>query len=81
MSSRLTSSLIDCEGVDTYPVSGYSYFIVHMTHAGNCSEAIELARYIEWFLTSEQAELEVENHLMVLSLSLLLSFTGCKSLK
>jgi len=67
MSSRLTSSLIDSEGVETYPTSGYSYFIVSMTQAGHCSVAVELARYIEWFLTSEQAEVEVENHLMVLS--------------
>ena len=27
--------------------------------------AIELARYIEWFLTSSQADSEVENQLMV----------------
>ena len=26
--------------------------------------AVELARYVEWFLTSSQAEAEVENHLM-----------------
>ena len=76
MSSRLTSSLIDCEGMETYPISGYSYFIVRMTQADNCSVAVELARYIEWLLTSEQAEVEVENHLMVLSASL----SGCKSL-
>jgi len=68
MSSRLTSSLIDCEGVDTYPMSGYSYFIVRMKQAGNCSVAVELARYIEWLLSSEQAEVEVENHLMALCL-------------
>ena len=26
--------------------------------------AVELARYVEWFLTSSQAKAEVENHLM-----------------
>lgn len=39
MSSRLTSSLVDCEGENTYPIAGYSYFIVHMTQEGNCSVA------------------------------------------
>ena len=65
MSSRLTSNLEDCEGDETYPIAGYSYFIVRTKHEGNCSAAIELARYIEWFLTSAQAEAAVDNHLMV----------------
>ena len=65
MSSRLTSTLVDCQGEETYPIAGYSYFIVHMTQVGNCSIAIELARYIEWCLTSPQANAEVENYLMV----------------
>jgi len=39
MSSRLTSNLVDCEGDETYPIAGYSYFIVHMKQQGNCSVA------------------------------------------
>ena len=65
MTSRLTSSLIDCEGEETYPIAGYSYFIVHMTQADKCSVAVELARYIEWFLTCSQAEAEAEMHFMI----------------
>jgi len=64
MSSRLTSNLVDCEGEETYPIAAYSYFIVRMRQEGNCSEAIELARYIEWFLTSSQAETETDHNLM-----------------
>jgi len=65
MSSRLTSSLIDCKDEETYPIAGYTYFIVHMTQSGNCSVAVELARYIDWFFTSSQAQSDVENYLMV----------------
>ena len=65
MSSRLTADLVDGDGYDTYPIAGYSYFIVTTTRAGNCSVAIELARYIEWFLDSSQAEEEVESRLEV----------------
>jgi len=36
-----------------------------VTDPGNCSVAVELARYIEWFLTSVQADDEVQSHLMV----------------
>jgi len=38
-SSRLTSSLVDCEGEETYPITAYSYFIVRMKQRGNCSVA------------------------------------------
>jgi len=65
MSSRLTSSLIDCKGEETYPMAGYTYIIIRMKQAGNCSVAVELARYIEWFLTNPRAKAEVENNLMV----------------
>ena len=65
MSSRLASSLIDCKGKETYPIAGYTYFIVHMTHVGDCSVATELVRYIDWFLTSPLAETEVDNNFMV----------------
>jgi len=37
---------------------------IHTTQSGNCSVTVELARYVEWFLTSSQAKAEVENHLM-----------------
>ena len=64
MSSRLTSNLVDCEGEETYPMAAYSYFIVHMKQEDNCLVAIELARYIEWFLTSSQAESEAQHEFM-----------------
>jgi len=65
MSSRLTASLIDSSRKEAYPIASYSYFIVHMKHSANCSETIELARYIEWFLSSGQAETVVDNHVMI----------------
>ena len=46
-------------------MAGYTYITVRMTQSGNCSVAVELARYIEWFLTSPRAKAEVENELMV----------------
>jgi len=60
-----TSNLIDCEGADTYPIAGYTYFIVRMEQRGNCSSALELARYIDWFMSNAAADRELERHLMV----------------
>jgi len=65
MTWKLTNNFVDCEGDETYPIAGYSYFIVDMTQEGNCSVAVELARYIDWFLTSPLAESEAANRLMV----------------
>ena len=65
MTSRLTTNLIDCETEETYPIAAYSYFVVHMSQSGNCSTAVELARYVEWFLASTQAETDAQQHLMV----------------
>ena len=39
MTTRLTGIFVDCEAEEAYPIAGYSYFIVHMTHSGNCSVA------------------------------------------
>jgi len=65
MTSRLTTILVDCDGDETYPIAAYSYFIVHMTQTGNCSASVELVRYVEWFLTSVQAETDALSHFMV----------------
>jgi len=40
MTSRLTSNLVDCEDEQTYPIAGYTYFIVRMTQEGNCSVTV-----------------------------------------
>ena len=58
MSARLDGSLVDSDDPDAYPIAGYSYFLIHTNiQSTNCSSAMELCRYIEWFLTSDQAHL------------------------
>lgn len=47
MSSRLTSNLVDCEGEETYPIAGYSYFIVLMNQQGYCSVAVWVSETAE----------------------------------
>jgi len=38
--------------------------VAHTMQSSNCSVAVELARYIEWILTSSQAEAEAKNNFM-----------------
>jgi len=52
MTSRLTSSLVDCEAEETYPIAGYSYLVVPMTHSGNCSVADAVTECIWSFMVT-----------------------------
>jgi PBP superfamily domain len=66
MTDRLTGVLVDCEGPDTYPIAGYTYFVVRMNESFlDCRTAVELARYITWFTTTNHASVEAENQQMV----------------
>ena len=65
MDNHLTEVIVDCDGPDTYPIAGFSYFIVHLVETGDCRTSIELARYIIWFTTSNQANEEADNQMMV----------------
>ncbi|CAH1793096.1 unnamed protein product [Owenia fusiformis] len=56
---RLTTSLTDAGGLNSYPIAGYTYLIVFKTSL-NCNSAVELVRYIRWIYTSKVASSEAE---------------------
>ncbi len=49
-SDRMTGSLSDAAAINAYPIAGYTYFIIHMDTMTDCNSAMELYRYIQWFL-------------------------------
>ena len=49
---RMTASLSNPAGNESYPMAGYTYFIIKKTNMTNCNVAKELVRYIEWFYTN-----------------------------
>ena len=65
MSNRLTVSMVDVSGLSSYPIVGYTYMIVHKETMQNCDSAVELARYIEWFLTKSQPREEASQLSMI----------------
>ena len=52
---KLTADLSDAKGINSYPVAGYTYFIIRKRQTDNCQGVVELVRYCEWFLTSTEA--------------------------
>ncbi|XP_041377068.1 receptor-type guanylate cyclase gcy-12-like [Gigantopelta aegis] len=54
--SKMTASLSNPLGNKSYPMAGYTYFIIRKTKITNCETAKELVRYIEWFFTNRIAK-------------------------
>ncbi|XP_064649403.1 atrial natriuretic peptide receptor 1-like [Lineus longissimus] len=54
-SSSFVTDLFSARGANSYPLSSFSYFIIHSHHNDNCDATIELIRYIEWFLYETEA--------------------------
>lgn len=64
-SDDLTMSLSNPSGEESYPISGYTYFIVRMKTMTNCVSAVELVRYADWFLTDTEPRTACERSSMV----------------
>ncbi|XP_071084367.1 phosphate-binding protein PstS-like [Haliotis cracherodii] len=62
---RMTLSLANPTGFNSYPISGYTYIIVKKTSMTNCQSAIELVRYVEWFYTTTIPRQDCEDLYMV----------------
>ena len=50
MRTRLVVPLSEHQGPDTYPIASFTYLIVKMRTMENCHAAVELLRYIYWFM-------------------------------
>ena len=52
---KLTNTIVDGPGAGTWPISGYSYIILHTTSMTDCVKAQKLLEYIKWTLTDAGA--------------------------
>ncbi|KAL5022585.1 hypothetical protein ScPMuIL_001740 [Solemya velum] len=65
ISNNKTYSIVNPDGDYSYPISAFTFFIVRMSTMKNCDTAIELLRFIRWFLTTDSAREMCINHFMV----------------
>jgi phosphate transport system substrate-binding protein len=52
---KLTNVIVDGPGEGSWPISGYTYIVLHMTSMKDAAKAQALLQYIEWTQTSPQA--------------------------
>jgi phosphate transport system substrate-binding protein len=54
-SPKLTATIVDGAGEGSYPITGYTYLILHTTSMSDCVKAEKLLNYINWSLTDAGA--------------------------
>lgn len=52
---KLTATIVDGKGDGSYPITGYTYLILHTTSMTDCVKAAKLLEYINWTLTDKSA--------------------------
>jgi phosphate transport system substrate-binding protein len=54
-SDKLTTNIVDGEGVNSWPIAGYTYLILHTTSMQDCLKAQKLLEFWVWALTDAGA--------------------------
>ena len=54
-SDKLTTDIVDGAGANSWPISGYTYIILHTTSMEDCQKAGKLLEYLHWTLTDAGA--------------------------
>ena len=52
---KLTNTIVDGPGAQSWPISGYTYYVLHTTSMTDCTKAQKLLQYITWTLTDAAA--------------------------
>ena len=52
---QLTAVIVNPAGEASWPISGYTYTILHMTSMNDCVKAQKLVEFVHWFLTNSGA--------------------------
>jgi phosphate transport system substrate-binding protein len=48
---KLTNTIVDAPGAESWPIAGYTYLILHTTSMTDCVKTQKLLEYIRWTLT------------------------------
>jgi phosphate transport system substrate-binding protein len=52
---KLTNTIVDGPGANSWPIAGYTYIIMHTTSMTDCVKAQKLAEFLKWALTDAAA--------------------------
>jgi phosphate transport system substrate-binding protein len=48
---KLTNQIVDGPGEKSWPISGYTYIILHKTNMTDCTKATKIGQFLKWSLT------------------------------
>ena len=54
-SDKLTTTIVNGKGAQSWPISGYTYVIIRMNSMKDCTKATALLQYLQWVVTSPEA--------------------------
>jgi phosphate transport system substrate-binding protein len=52
---KLTATIVDGAGTNSWPITGYTYIILHTTTMTDCVKAQKIVEFMKWALTDEAA--------------------------
>jgi phosphate transport system substrate-binding protein len=52
---KLTNIIVDGPGAKTWPIAGYTYFVLHQTSMQDCQKAQKLLQFMHWAVTDPGA--------------------------
>jgi phosphate transport system substrate-binding protein len=52
---KLTNTIVDGSGANSWPIAGYTYVILHTTSMSDCTKAQKLVEFLKWSLTDAGA--------------------------
>lgn len=55
LDNQLTTTIVDGAGAGSWPISAYTYFILHTTSMNDCTKAQKLLNFMQWALTDPAA--------------------------
>lgn len=59
--AKLTATIVDGEGEGSWPITGYTYLILHTTSMTDCVKAQKIVDYVKWSLTDAGAASQAAN--------------------
>eukprot|EP00762_Andalucia_godoyi_P006867 ANDGO_00956.mRNA.1 Phosphate-binding protein PstS len=62
---RMIATITDAPGTLSWPIASYTYFMVHNTTQSSRTQALEVLRFVNWFLTEAQADSILNDNTMV----------------
>ena len=53
--NKLNATIVDAPGTNSWPITGYTYIILHTKNMTDCVKAGKIVEYIKWSLTDQAA--------------------------